>query len=62
MDKQTSSITKLNRKRGHEIVKLNEKINSLEIELKQLKYFIKDIHREYSDKIDKLINVDNIIK
>ena len=62
MDKLTTSISKLNKERGQEIVKLNEKINSLEIELKNLKYFIKDVHREYSDKIDKLIKADNIIK
>ena len=51
-----SSISKLNKKRGEEIVKLNEKINKLEIEITNLKYFIKQIHREYSDKIDKLLN------
>jgi len=56
MDKLTSSISKLNKKRGEEIVKLNDKINKLEIELTNLKYFIKEIHREYSNKIDKLLN------
>ena len=56
MDKLTSSISKLNKKRGEEIVKLNHKINTLEIELTNLKYFIKEIHREYTDKIDKLLN------
>ena len=56
MDKLTSSISKLNKKRGEEIVKLNEKINKLEIEITNLKYFIKEIHREYSYKIDKLLN------
>ena len=55
MDKLTSSISKLNKKRGEEIVKLNEKINNLEIEIRTLKYFIKEIHREYSDKIEKLL-------
>tara|TARA_R110000803_G_scaffold17781_1_gene47791 strand:- start:2161 stop:2364 length:204 start_codon:yes stop_codon:yes gene_type:complete len=56
MDKLTCSISKLNKKRGEEIVKLNEKINNLEIEITNLKYFIKQIHREYSDKIEKLLN------
>ena len=56
MDKLTSSISKLNKKRGEEIVRLNDKINKLEIELTNLKYFIKEIHREYSNKIDKLLN------
>ena len=56
MDKQTSSISKLNKQRGLEIVKLHEKINNLEIELSNLKYFIKEIHREYSNKINKLID------
>ena len=55
MDKLTKNITKLNRERGEEIVKLNEKINNLEIEIRTLKYFIKEIHREYSDKIEKLL-------
>jgi len=55
MDKLTSSISKLNKKRGEEILKLNEKINNLEIEINNLKYFIKEIHREYSDKIEKLL-------
>lgn len=56
MDKHTASITKLNKQRGLEIVKLNDKINNLEIELSNLKYFIKEIHREYSNKINKLID------
>ena len=55
MDKLTSSISKLNKKRGEEIVKLNEKINNLEIEINNLKYFIKEIHRDYSEKIQKLL-------
>lgn len=56
MDKLTSSISKLNKKRGQEIVKLNAKINTLEIELNNLKHFIREIHREYTEKIDKLLN------
>ena len=56
MDKLTSSMSKLNKKRGEEIVKLNEKINKLEIEITNLKNFIKKIHRKYVEKIDKLLN------
>lgn len=56
MDKLTSSISKLNKQRGEEIVKLKDKINKLEIELTNLKYFVKELHREYTDKIDKLLN------
>ena len=54
MDELTTSITKLNQARGEEIIKLNEKINTLEIEINNLKYFIKEIHRKYTEKINKL--------
>lgn len=56
MDKLTKNITKLNRERGELIVELKDTINRLEIELTNLKYFIKDIHRDYSVKIEKLLN------
>jgi hypothetical protein len=54
MDEITTSISKLNQKRGQEIIELNAKINTLEIEINTLKYFIKEIHRKYTEKIDKL--------
>jgi len=54
MDELTTSISKLNQKRGEEIIELNAKINTLEIEITNLKYFIKEIHRKYTEKIDKL--------
>ena len=37
-----------------EIIELNAKINTLEIEITNLKYFIKEIHRKYTEKINKL--------
>ena len=55
MDELTTSITKLNQTRGEEIIKLNAQINRLEIEITNLKYFIKEIHRKYTEKIEKLI-------
>ena len=56
MDKLTKNITKLNRERGELIVELKDTINKLEIELTNLKYFIKEIHREFSEKIESLLN------
>ena len=55
MDKLTKNITKLNRQRGEIIIELKETINKLNIEITNLKYFIKEIHREYSEKLDRLI-------
>ena len=55
MDKLTKNITKLNRERGEIIIELKDTINKLNIEITNLKYFIKEIHREYNEKLDRLL-------
>jgi len=41
MDTLISSITKLNKKRGDQIIRLFYLINELEIEITRLKYFLR---------------------